>query len=76
MKQNITLSLDKEIIHEAKIMAARQSSSVSALLAQKLVQMVKKDRQYQQAKHRALGDLEQGFHLGGSPVSRDELYDR
>ena len=76
MKQNITLSLDKEIIHEAKIMAARQSSSISALLAQKLVQMVKKDRQYQQAKSSALTDLEQGFHFGGQPASREDIYDR
>ena len=76
MKQNITLSLDKEIIHEAKIMAARKSSSVSTLLAQKLTQMVKQDRQYEQAKRRALRDLEQGLHLGGHPASREDLYDR
>lgn len=57
-------------------MSARQSSSISALLAQKLVQMVKKDRQYQQVKSSALADLEQCFHFGGQPASREDIYDQ
>ncbi|MEJ2317640.1 MAG: DUF6364 family protein, partial [Gammaproteobacteria bacterium] len=37
MKQNITLSLEKSVIHDAKVLAAKKSLSVSALLAQELV---------------------------------------
>ena len=36
MKQNITLSLEKELITKAKIIAAQKSSSVSKMLAEEL----------------------------------------
>lgn len=76
MKQNITLSLDKKIIHAAKILAAKRSKSVSALLAQELSRLVKEDKQYQQARLNALNDLEKSLHLGGQPASRESLYER
>lgn len=76
MKQNITLSLDKEIIHAAKILAAKRSKSVSALLAQELSRLVNEDKQYQQARLNALSDLKKGLHLGGQPASRESLHER
>ena len=76
MKQNITLSLDKSILKDAKVLAAEQSMSVSALLAQELVRLVKQDRAYRQARLSAIDDLEQGLQLGGSPLDRESLYDR
>ncbi len=76
MKQNITLSLDKEIIRQAKVMAARRSTSISALLARELTRMVTEDARYRQARHSALSDLDQGFHLGGQTFDRESLYDR
>jgi len=36
MKHNITLSLDRELITKAKIIAAQRNSSVSRLLAEEL----------------------------------------
>ena len=76
MKQNITLSLEKDIIQDAKVLAARKSTSISALLAQELIRIVQQDKQYRQARHDALADLEQGFELGGKPASRESLYER
>ena len=76
MKQNITLSLDKSILKDAKVLAAEQSMSVSALLAQELVRLVKQDRAYRQARLSAIDDLEQGLQLGGSTLERESLYDR
>ncbi len=76
MKQNITLSLDKDIIYQAKILAARRSTSISALLAQELTRIVTRDSRYRQAKHNALVDLEQGLHLGGQTFDRESIYDR
>ena len=76
MKQNITLSLDKEIIRQAKIMAAGRSTSISALLARELTRMVTENTHYRQARHSALSDLDQGFHLGGRTFDRESLYDR
>ena len=76
MKQNITLSLEKSILKDAKVLAAEQSMSVSALLAQELVRLVKQDRAYRQARLSAIDDLEQGLQLGGSTLDRESIYDR
>jgi len=76
VKQNITLSLEKAIIQDAKVLAAKRSLSISALLAQELTRLVRQEKEYQQARLNALNDLEQGLRLGGSPVDRESLYDR
>ncbi len=76
MKQNITLSLEKDVIHHAKVLAAKKSTSISALLARELIRIVKQDKQYKQARLDALADLEQGFELGGKPANRESLYER
>ena len=76
MKQNITLSLEKAVIRDAKVLAAERPLSVSALLAQELARLVEHDREYKQARLCAIGDLEQGLQLGGNPLDREALYDR
>jgi len=76
MKQNITLSLEKDLLQKARILAAKKSTSISRLLADELAGMVKKSEQYERAKRKALVDLQQGYHLGGKPASREELHER
>ncbi|MDR9437593.1 MAG: DUF6364 family protein [Thiohalophilus sp.] len=76
MKQNITLSIDKEILTKLKVIAARRSTSVSRLLTEELVQIVRDVDHYEQSRRRALRALDSGFHFGGQPVSRDELHER
>ena len=76
MKQNITLSLEKSVIRNAKVLAAERSLSVSALLAQELIRLVKQDHEYKLARLSAIDDLEQGLQLGGKPLNREALYDR
>lgn len=76
MKQNITLSLDKELIRQAKILAAQNSTSISALLTAELTRLVQKDDAYQQAMRKAFASMEKGYDLGGKYPSREEIYDR
>lgn len=76
MKQNITLSLDKRLIQQAKILAAKRSTSVSGLLSDELIRIIHKSESYERAKRAALSDLENGFALGGKPVGREELHER
>lgn len=76
MKQNITLSIDKELLTKLKVIAARRSTSVSRLLTEELVQIVRYADHYELSRRRALRALESGFHLGGQPASRDELHER
>ncbi len=77
MKQNLTISLDKQIIRKAKIVAARRSTSISGLLAHQIEILVGEEEAYERAEHQAKTLLDQGFHLGGaSRVGRDELHER
>ena len=77
MKQNITLSLDREIIKKAKVLAAKKDASVTRLLAEQLTTIVSEDNQYVSSKRRALARLKKGFHLGGCVLAeREELHER
>ncbi len=77
MKQNITISLDREIIKKAKVLAAKKEASVTKLLAEQLARIVSEDDQYASSKRRALARLRKGFHLGGRILAkREELHER
>jgi len=76
-KQNVTVSLDRETLHKARVLAARRATSISGLLAQQLETLVGKDEAYERAKRHAVAALKKGFHMGGGRLpSRDELHER
>ena len=77
MKTNITLKLDAALLREIKILAAEDGTSISALLASRLEQMVRERKGFDRARKRALGRLRKGMNLNWSrPRSRDELHER
>jgi len=77
MASNITLKIDDELLREARILAAEEGSSISALLAEQLKRAVVARRGYQQAQARAKARLSKGFTLQWTPPkNRDELYER
>jgi hypothetical protein len=61
IKQNLTLSLDKDVVRHAKILAAMRSVSVSQLVAEKLTRLVRDAGAYEQAHRQALTELAKGF---------------
>jgi hypothetical protein len=76
-KQNLTISLDRQTIRMAKILAARRSTSISGLLARQIEILVGEEEAYERAERQAMSLLDQGFHLGGViRASRDELHER
>ncbi len=76
-KQNVTVSLDRQTIQRAKIIAARRSTSISGLLARQIEILVGEEEAYERAERQALNLLDQGFHFGGeTPAGRDELHER
>jgi len=76
-KQNLTISLDRETIQKAKILAARRSTSISGLLAHQIEIVVGEEEAYERAERQAMILLDQGFHLGGViRAGRDELHER
>ena len=77
MKQNITLSIEKELLKKAKLMAAKKETSVTKLLTDQLNKMISEEDEYESSKKRALANLKKGFHLGGQILCpREELHER
>ena len=76
MKSNITISVEKELLQRARILAAKQSTSISRLLSDELSSIVDRNANYERAKRKALALLNKGFHFGGKPASREELHER
>jgi len=77
VRTNITLTLDPDLLREAKVLAARRGTSVTALLAEQLERLVREDQGYEQARERALARLSSGFDLRWEPPkTRDELHER
>lgn len=77
MKTNITLKIDSGLLREARILAAQEGSSISALLAARLEQAVRERKRYQQARRSALARLKRGYDLNWTPpASRNEIHER
>jgi len=77
MKQNITLSLEKDLIKKAKMLSAKRQTSISQMLGQELKKIVQDTEDYERAKRSALVYLRMGFHMGGKIIgSREELHER
>ena len=75
MRQNITVSLDADIIQQARELATQRHLSVSGLLAESLSKQVASNNDYQKAKRHALVMLEQAsLDLGGDYLSREQAH--
>jgi hypothetical protein len=75
--QNLTVRLGRSTLRKAKILAAKQNTSISRLVARYIETLVGEDDAYEHAQRRALALLDDGFSLGGRvAASRDEWHDR
>jgi len=77
MKTNVTLKIEADLLREARVLAAFEGTSISALLAARLEQAVRERKGYDQARRSALARLRTGYDLNWTPSrSRDELHER
>lgn len=77
MKTNVTFKLDRDLLREARMLAAEEGSSISDLLAAKLEELVRERKGHDRARKRALARLRMGLDLGWKPVrSREKLHKR
>ena len=79
MKRNITLAIDEDLLLEAKVLAARERSSVSALVTEALTTRVRADSDFAAAAARQIALMRQGFYMGTGGKrtwTRGDLYDR
>jgi hypothetical protein len=78
-KQNITLSLPKELLLKVKHIAIDKNTSVSGLLTQTLKEIILRDESYRKARDRQIYMMENGFAMGVAEEKswkREDLYDR
>jgi len=76
-KQNVTISLNQQVLKKARILAARRETSISGLLAQQIESLVEDDDAYVHSERQAIALLDKGFHLGGViKASREKLHAR
>jgi hypothetical protein len=75
-RANLTLQMDSEVIRRARIVAAKRGTSVSALAANRLQEMVDEDDRLELARARAEAILAQASGRGGRNWTRDDLHER
>jgi hypothetical protein len=77
--QNVTLSIPKDILRKAKILAVNRNTSLSGLLTQTLTELVAHQESYEQARLHNLPLLKNGFNLGTNGHinwKREEIHER
>ena len=77
--QNVTLSIPRDVLLKAKILAVQRNTSLSGLLTETLTSLVENQEAYELARQRNLAFLEKGFHLGTSGKivwKREALHER
>ena len=74
MSKNITIRLDDTMIKKCRHAAIKADKSLSKWIADELIKIVSAHDAKQTAKKRALRRLEKGFSLGGTPLSREDIY--
>jgi len=76
--QNVTLSIRKDILHRAKILAVKRNTSLSGLMREYLERLVTEEEGYQQAQEFCLREMKNGYEIGAKPgtYSREDLHDR
>lgn len=78
-KQNLTLSLPKEIIKRAKIQAAKEDKSLTRFAQEALEEKLKAISGYRSARSRHLGILATPRDLGSKgkiDIAREKLHER
>jgi hypothetical protein len=76
-KAKVTLTIDADLLREARSLAAEEGTSVSGLLRRRLEELVRSHKTYDAARRRALARLRKGYDLQWtSPKSRDEVHER
>jgi len=77
--QNVTLSLPRTLLKQAKRLAADEETSVSALMAQALARLVDDRRRFSSARRRSLAAMKGAASLGTrgrARWTRNELHER
>ena len=78
-RQNVTLSLPKAILKQAKMLALKEDKSLSALISDAIEERISKNTGYREAMESEIRRMRQGLHLGTGgrmPCARKDLHER
>jgi polyhydroxyalkanoate synthesis regulator phasin len=78
-KQNITLSLPKEILKKGKMLAAKKGTSFNELVRELLQMTAENEEEYRTSADRQIKRMKEGIQLGTKGKiswQRDKLYQR
>ena len=70
-----TIDLPEELLHRAKIVAAQRKTTLKELVQIGLDLALRADAAPPD-REAALARLHKGFHLGGQPMTREEVHER
>jgi len=73
-KTNLTVQLDEEVVRRARIVAAKHGTSVSALVARELDELVEREDRYVDARQRAVKLMAAARPRGTRGWTRDDIY--
>jgi predicted transcriptional regulator len=73
-RTNLTIQLDDAVIRRARMLAARRGTSLSALVARELDELVRRDDRYEDARQRAAELMAAARRRAGRTWTRDDLY--
>jgi len=76
MTRNVTIRVNEALLTALRHRAVDADMSLSAWITCVLEDQVRGDRDFKRARRRALQRLEQGFSLGGKPLTREESHVR
>ena len=73
-KTNLTIQLDQSVVQRARVAAARRGTSISALVARQLEELVEREDRYEDARRRASELMDTAKRRGGRGWTRDDIY--
>ncbi len=73
---NVTLRIDRELLRKVRHRAVDHHMSLSGWITAILERTIAGEARFAAARRRALKRLDQGFSLGGKPLSREATHAR
>ena len=70
-----TIDLPDELLHRAKVAAAQRRTTLKDLIQTGLDMVLRSEAEVSR-RQRALDRLQQGLHLGGKHLTRDQAHER
>jgi len=77
MKRNVTLSLEEELLHRARIVCQKKRTTLTKVIREQLENLVRQDEEYQSAMKRIIARMkERPIRVGKRSWTREELHER